>query len=119
MIRRPPRSTLFPYTTLFRSLGSDAVELLGVRVLQGELVEALRQRAADTDRLQRLQIDVHADHFARQLGPQLLHHLVGGQLALVAGLQADEDESLVPASPAARTRVREERLGIGIALDDP
>ena len=24
MIRRPPRSTLFPYTTLFRSLGSYA-----------------------------------------------------------------------------------------------
>src|SRR2546429_1019210 len=24
MIRRPPRSTLFPYTTLFRSGGSDA-----------------------------------------------------------------------------------------------
>src|SRR5436853_7921019 len=24
MIRRPPRSTLFPYTTLFRSLGSVA-----------------------------------------------------------------------------------------------
>src|SRR5947207_7665008 len=23
MIRRPPRSTLFPYTTLFRSIGSD------------------------------------------------------------------------------------------------
>src|SRR5256885_11126883 len=23
MIRRPPRSTLFPYTTLFRSVGSD------------------------------------------------------------------------------------------------
>src|SRR2546422_3759928 len=23
MIRRPPRSTLFPYTTLFRSLGHD------------------------------------------------------------------------------------------------
>src|SRR5689334_24536239 len=23
MMRRPPRSTLFPYTTLFRSLGSD------------------------------------------------------------------------------------------------
>src|SRR3712207_8929603 len=25
MIRRPPRSTLFPYTTLFRSDGSDTV----------------------------------------------------------------------------------------------
>src|SRR3712207_7000784 len=24
MIRRPPRSTLFPYTTLFRSRGNDA-----------------------------------------------------------------------------------------------
>src|SRR2546426_11703015 len=29
MIRRPPRSTLFPYTTLFRSLGDDAVEIAG------------------------------------------------------------------------------------------
>src|SRR3712207_9285353 len=26
MIRRPPRSTLFPYTTLFRSLGSGAFD---------------------------------------------------------------------------------------------
>src|SRR2546422_1681938 len=25
MIRRPPRSTLFPYTTLFRSIGCDFV----------------------------------------------------------------------------------------------
>src|SRR5256886_16089520 len=25
MIRRPPRSTLFPYTTLFRSLGAGAI----------------------------------------------------------------------------------------------
>src|SRR2546422_5415531 len=32
MIRRPPRSTLFPYTTLFRS---DQVEL---RVLAGEIL---------------------------------------------------------------------------------
>src|SRR5258708_9534854 len=27
MIRRPPRSTLFPYTTLFRSLGFVALSL--------------------------------------------------------------------------------------------
>src|SRR2546430_17267318 len=31
MIRRPPRSTLFPYTTLFRSLITD-----GWRISQGE-----------------------------------------------------------------------------------
>src|SRR5687767_15477875 len=30
MIRRPPRSTLFPYTTLFRSVG-----LQGIRVEEG------------------------------------------------------------------------------------
>src|SRR5260370_39427364 len=39
MIRRPPRSTLFPYTTLFRSVqANDAVsELLGFR--PDELIE--------------------------------------------------------------------------------
>src|SRR2546427_4271474 len=32
MIRRPPRSTLFPYTTLFRSPGADEhADLLGPR----------------------------------------------------------------------------------------
>src|SRR5256885_13000463 len=30
MIRRPPRSTLFPYTTLFRSLGLREVQKPGV-----------------------------------------------------------------------------------------
>src|SRR5439155_8610036 len=31
MIRRPPRSTLFPYTTLFRSLGPGSGEPAGAR----------------------------------------------------------------------------------------
>src|SRR5256885_12959964 len=30
MIRRPPRSTLFPYTTLFRSYDSEAVKTVGL-----------------------------------------------------------------------------------------
>src|SRR2546430_13541666 len=30
MIRRPPRSTLFPYTTLFRSQNCDKLELAGL-----------------------------------------------------------------------------------------
>src|SRR3712207_9492164 len=33
MIRRPPRSTLFPYTTLFRSDLAREVERVGVQVL--------------------------------------------------------------------------------------
>ena len=32
MIRRPPRSTLFPYTTLFRSGGFDGAEKFGSEV---------------------------------------------------------------------------------------
>src|SRR2546425_8309063 len=32
MIRRPPRSTLFPYTTLFRSSVAGAIGPLGVRI---------------------------------------------------------------------------------------
>src|SRR3712207_6848488 len=33
MIRRPPRSTLFPYTTLFRSLLADYLRLEGFRTV--------------------------------------------------------------------------------------
>src|SRR2546427_9568069 len=33
MIRRPPRSTLFPYTTLFRSAAGEPVEVVGRRVV--------------------------------------------------------------------------------------
>src|SRR2546430_9134828 len=33
MIRRPPRSTLFPYTTLFRSLAADAVNGVAFQTL--------------------------------------------------------------------------------------
>src|SRR3712207_8151254 len=40
MIRRPPRSTLFPYTTLFRSLDAD---LRGVLDLVRRSAEDLRQ----------------------------------------------------------------------------
>src|SRR2546422_4257688 len=40
MIRRPPRSTLFPYTTLFRSQAGDAVDLEHAPV--GRVVEVAR-----------------------------------------------------------------------------
>src|SRR5256885_699679 len=33
MIRRPPRSTLFPYTTLFRSRAAQSLDLVGGRAL--------------------------------------------------------------------------------------
>src|SRR2546427_9378070 len=42
MIRRPPRSTLFPYTTLFRSLRNLSAVVLNDSGLS--LVDAVRQR---------------------------------------------------------------------------
>src|SRR3989304_4640721 len=46
MIRRPPRSTLFPYTTLFRSFGSRPTTSTHNRdvVLGHEFVEVVRKR---------------------------------------------------------------------------
>src|SRR5690349_23652635 len=41
MIRRPPRSTLFPYTTLFRSL--EAAVLLAHEIARGAALVAVRE----------------------------------------------------------------------------
>src|SRR5258707_3144001 len=38
MIRRPPRSTLFPYTTLFRSLGKRAGIVTGANLHSSEFL---------------------------------------------------------------------------------
>src|SRR2546429_7101064 len=52
MIRRPPRSTLFPYTTLFRSLAALVLEHQGARcaVLEDEGQLLRRQPVVDGDR---------------------------------------------------------------------
>src|SRR3712207_7989227 len=48
MIRRPPRSTLFPYTTLFRSLAHPA-DLLGVALGQAAGADPQGVLEADAD----------------------------------------------------------------------
>src|SRR3712207_7085587 len=47
MIRRPPRSTLFPYTTLFRSL-LDLLGLFGDERVEGGLAERFTATPAAT-----------------------------------------------------------------------
>src|SRR2546427_3809427 len=59
MIRRPPRSTLFPYTTLFRSAGEHGLavfgdgrvvgcdRLLGLRAAQAGIEDRLGERRTD------------------------------------------------------------------------
>src|SRR3712207_7189922 len=50
MIRRPPRSTLFPYTTLFRSQGVPPGRA-GVVGRRGGVLQVGRQAAADRGRV--------------------------------------------------------------------
>src|SRR5689334_23796065 len=67
MIRRPPRSTLFPYTTLFRS--GDDVERQPVLV-----GETARERVADDGQARRAGEAVHereaVEHHAGGDGPE-------------------------------------------------
>src|SRR2546427_4999597 len=50
MIRRPPRSTLFPYTTLFRSTDGDAHRLQAAAELEGIGPGKDQDGLADPDR---------------------------------------------------------------------
>src|SRR2546426_3514995 len=51
MIRRPPRSTLFPYTTLFRSTAYDATRALGAAIEKAGSLNrtAIRDALRSTD----------------------------------------------------------------------
>src|SRR3712207_8157256 len=70
MIRRPPRSTLFPYTTLFRSdddvldvvpgpVVGDRVQVAGPPVELGVRRVAARQGAAEVARPDRVRSEEH------------------------------------------------------------
>src|SRR3712207_8399613 len=69
MIRRPPRSTLFPYTTLFRSQ-----VLLALHPETGEAVG--RERAHSDGQQRRSDRDDEAVHETAWIGREL--HLVAG-----------------------------------------
>src|SRR2546422_7085334 len=57
MIRRPPRSTLFPYTTLFRSrIGSDVIELNST---QSQAARVDQERVRSEEHTSELQSRLH------------------------------------------------------------
>src|SRR3712207_4772932 len=61
MIRRPPRSTLFPYTTLFRSdAGLVITGLRGLQIVNGGQTTASIHRARKRDRLDLSRVHVPA-----------------------------------------------------------
>src|SRR3712207_6949436 len=47
MIRRPPRSTLFPYTTLFRSVQAAQRERIAAKAIDDARVRAAEARARE------------------------------------------------------------------------
>src|SRR5688572_31053703 len=73
MIRRPPRSTLFPYTTLFRSsssykLGGDSPE--GGDCVQGLIESASGILSASERRLETVSNNVRSEEHTSELQSQ-------------------------------------------------
>src|SRR5437870_9789280 len=65
LIRRPPRSTLFPYTTLFRSLGEQPLAFLQHRKrLQAEEIELHQPRGFDVFHIDRKSTRLNSSHVA-------------------------------------------------------
>src|SRR2546422_11730835 len=100
MIRRPPRSTLFPYTTLFRSprrprSWPSPRRECGGRALETPIIQAFGKRLAERERgelgvlavgiEQRLAFlfEQHLLHLPEgdgvRAGRELLHHAAGGR----------------------------------------
>src|SRR2546430_15561639 len=103
MIRRPPRSTLFPYTTLFRSQRGRAAHH-GVRLIHGHVDERLPGCAVDGVRGPGHGMGALV---ARRLHPgaglaHLAQHVLGG--LIVEALEAEE-------VPEHTQRSEERRVG--------
>src|SRR5256885_16749672 len=128
MIRRPPRSTLFPYTTLFRSeLPRELLERLGAvpsyylhyfyfhdRVLDEQRTGTLR--AAEVAEIERELLELYRDP-ALTTKPALLERRGGAYYSdaatqLVAALASDSGDVQV-------VDVRNGGTVAGLADDDP
>src|SRR5260221_7543602 len=80
MIRRPPRSTLFPYTTLFRSIGMAQQEVGAVHVarVDGRHHEGCHPQARSEEHTSELQS--HSDLVCRLLLEKTKNNRTPGHL---------------------------------------
>src|ERR1035441_5438746 len=111
MIRRPPRSTLFPYTTLFRSVHSGIRrrrQQHGRWILQRRYEGALRlRREVLRHRAQVLQI---AALQALDGAPDAIGSGLGGPIEFFAAIGRQIEFQLAPRS-VANLRSAERRVG--------
>ena len=75
MIRRPPRSTLFPYTTLFRS-GTSEAEKFGTA----------HENSSDCAFSEDNQMDLHNNAIGRSIATSDQNCYLGCALALTSGM---------------------------------
>src|SRR3712207_7695391 len=113
MIRRPPRSTLFPYTTLFRSDRADRLALVhqvegGVDLLERH---GVGDQIVDVDLALHVPVDDpgHVRASARAAEGRALPDPAGDELEraggdLLAGLGHADDDAIAPAPAAAFDR---------------
>src|SRR5437899_12726500 len=105
MIRRPPRSTLFPYTTLFRSYSADAPDLQKIAkeaevdvVLTGALLSVGERLRITTQLIEVPSGTLLWSHSSRATNRELLElhdDLVGRVVeSLLPSLTAQEHQSL-------------------------
>src|SRR3712207_6897236 len=99
MIRRPPRSTLFPYTTLFRS-GALQEDVEARRAQHRRLQPARRRDARSEEHTSELQSRQYL--VCRLLLAKITHHrqIEGG------AAHVDRDQVLPPAQPGDRRRLQ-------------
>src|SRR3712207_7571499 len=105
MIRRPPRSTLFPYTTLFRSVPALLVLFTGVRGKVFSEVRSLPRRGG------RLPCDPRLCRRTRKPAPDLRHHPAHARVDAFGPARALALEGGRPRAPhapgAASARLRQ------------
>src|SRR2546426_8126954 len=91
MIRRPPRSTLFPYTTLFRSIdGATTIAKRSAHYTRDELIETLAEIVREVRPQTIRTLEIAATH-----GADHSDHMLVGALALLATARAETHADLV------------------------
>src|SRR3989442_15908875 len=117
MIRRPPRSTLFPYTTLFRSLASLLAPALRGVALEREVGLRARERRVQLDRALRRDARVLV---TAQVAQQERHQIMGVGIVGVefhGALEGDERFVIQAAVVVDLAQIKVYDRRVGLELD--
>src|SRR2546427_13188138 len=94
MIRRPPRSTLFPYTTLFRSLDGPGAEL----ILNGLYLLGGTQHADHHTVIDHAQPHCASHEFFNGVLAERAHGVFNGRIIVRPGAQRDRKSTRLNSS---------------------